>query len=272
MKGNGKPASGGHSGNQLSYGGRKEVEGVDASATRLGPVQGQGCWRLPSHFHQRTRFIYSRLLNACEGPVTAGEAEYAIERRPSYVQHPRLEAEAVAGLRSYQRPSVHRPRRHCKGRRDQTGPGDRRRRLIAGINQRTPTTSFTPPSITNPPIHPPTFPLFSQRSEGADLPVWDLNGSVSDNGTFLRMAPTSVSTAVDPWSGQPQNVYVYVSIFLSLLVFLLTLLVLALHRLKNIISASPSYPERNSEGGSSFTNMEICSISSQRSTVSSLSC
>uniref|UniRef100_A0A8C9R3R0 Serine rich and transmembrane domain containing 1 n=1 Tax=Scleropages formosus TaxID=113540 RepID=A0A8C9R3R0_SCLFO len=93
-----------------------------------------------------------------------------------------------------------------------------------------------------------------------------------ENGTFLRIAPTSVSTAVDPWSGRPQNVYIYVSIFLSLLVFLLTLLVLALHRLKNIISASPSYPEYNSDGGSSFTNMEICSISSQRSTVSSLSC
>ncbi|XP_032432017.1 serine-rich and transmembrane domain-containing protein 1 isoform X2 [Xiphophorus hellerii] len=35
-------------------------------------------------------------------------------------------------------------------------------------------------------------------------------------------------------------------------------------RLKNIISSSSSVPDCSSEGGSSFTNMEICSISSQR--------
>ncbi|XP_048839063.1 serine rich and transmembrane domain containing 1 [Brienomyrus brachyistius] len=105
-----------------------------------------------------------------------------------------------------------------------------------------------------------------------DLQVWNFNGSTPENGTFLNIAPTSVSTAVDPWSARPQNLYIYVSVFLGLLIFLLTLLVVALHRLKNIISASPSYPDCTSEGGSSFTNMEICSISSQRSTVSSLSC
>ncbi|XP_010869323.1 serine-rich and transmembrane domain-containing protein 1 isoform X2 [Esox lucius] len=94
------------------------------------------------------------------------------------------------------------------------------------------------------------------------------------NGTFLRFSPTSVSTAaVGPGSspGHQENVYVYVWIFLSLLVFLLTLLVIALHRLKNIVTSSSSVPDCSSEGGSSFTNMEICSVSSQRSTVSSVS-
>uniref|UniRef100_A0A8C2G7F6 Serine rich and transmembrane domain containing 1 n=2 Tax=Cyprinus carpio TaxID=7962 RepID=A0A8C2G7F6_CYPCA len=94
------------------------------------------------------------------------------------------------------------------------------------------------------------------------------------NESFLRFSPTSVSTGAAAASyGRTANVYVYVSIFLSLLLFLLTLLIIALHRLKNIISSSSSYPECGSEAGSSFTNMnmEICSISSQRSTVSSLS-
>ncbi|KAI1903416.1 hypothetical protein AGOR_G00026950 [Albula goreensis] len=104
-----------------------------------------------------------------------------------------------------------------------------------------------------------------------DLPTEVFNVSVPQNGTFLRLTPTSISTAVDPSSARPENVYVYVSIFLSLLAFLLILLVIALHRLKNIISSSSSYPECPSDGGSSFTNMEICSLSSQRSTVSSLS-
>ncbi|KAJ8266687.1 hypothetical protein GJAV_G00133480 [Gymnothorax javanicus] len=106
---------------------------------------------------------------------------------------------------------------------------------------------------------------------GMDVPVEAWNSSLPQNGTFLRIAPTSVSAAADASSERPENVYVYVSIFLSLLAFLLTLLVIALHRLKNIISSSSSYPECTSEGGSSFTNMEICSLSSQRSTVSSLS-
>ncbi|KAG7471198.1 hypothetical protein MATL_G00121960 [Megalops atlanticus] len=72
-------------------------------------------------------------------------------------------------------------------------------------------------------------------------------------------------------SGRLENIYIYVSIFLSLLLFLLLLLVIALHRLKNIISSSSSYPDCTSNGGNSFTNIEICSMSSQRSTVSSLS-
>ncbi|XP_054907577.1 serine rich and transmembrane domain containing 1 isoform X1 [Poeciliopsis prolifica] len=87
-----------------------------------------------------------------------------------------------------------------------------------------------------------------------------------DNGTFLRFSPTSASTsaaASSPGSRQG-NVYVYVWLFLGLLVFLLTLLIISLHRLKNIISSSSSVPDCSSEGGSSFTNMEICSISSQR--------
>lgn len=93
-----------------------------------------------------------------------------------------------------------------------------------------------------------------------------------DNGTFLRFSPTSASTSAAASSpGRPGNVYVYVWLFLGLLVFLLTLLIISLHRLKNIISSSSSLPDLSSEGGSSFTNMEICSISSQRSTISSLS-
>ncbi|KAJ7997462.1 hypothetical protein DPEC_G00229270 [Dallia pectoralis] len=97
-----------------------------------------------------------------------------------------------------------------------------------------------------------------------------------DSGTFKRFSPTSVSTAAvvagaGPSPGRQENVYVYVWIFLTLLVFLLTLLVIALHRLKNIITSSSSVPDCSSEGGSSFTNMEICSVSSQRSTVSSVS-
>ncbi|XP_017205666.1 serine-rich and transmembrane domain-containing protein 1 [Oryctolagus cuniculus] len=101
-------------------------------------------------------------------------------------------------------------------------------------------------------------------------PSSGLAGSV-ENGTFLELFPTSLSTSVDPSSGHLSNVYIYVSIFLSLLAFLLLLLIIALQRLKNIISSSSSYPEYPSEAGSSFTNLEVCSISSQRSTFSNLS-
>ncbi|XP_076876376.1 serine-rich and transmembrane domain-containing protein 1 [Brachyhypopomus gauderio] len=106
-----------------------------------------------------------------------------------------------------------------------------------------------------------------------DGQVDELNKTEVDGESFLRFGPTVLTTgpAADA-SGQTESIYVYVSIFLSLLLFLLTLLVIALHRLKNIISSSSSYPECGSEAGSSFTNMEICSLSSQRSTVSSLSC
>ncbi|XP_035240533.1 serine-rich and transmembrane domain-containing protein 1-like [Anguilla anguilla] len=115
---------------------------------------------------------------------------------------------------------------------------------------------------------------------GMELPAAGLNSSRLGNVTLLKPVPTSISTAVDSSSSSSsssasdrlENVYVYVSIFLSLLVFLLLLLVIALHRLKNIISSSSSYPECTSNGGNSFTNIEICSLSSQRSTVSSLSC
>ncbi|XP_056417909.1 serine-rich and transmembrane domain-containing protein 1 [Hyla sarda] len=94
------------------------------------------------------------------------------------------------------------------------------------------------------------------------------------NGTFLDLFPTSISTSVDSSSSAPNrlsNVYVYVSIFLSLLAFLLLLLIIALQRLKNIISSTSSYPEYTSDAGSSFTNLEVCSISSQRSSFSNLS-
>ncbi|XDB56065.1 hypothetical protein AB1E18_009524 [Capra hircus] len=73
------------------------------------------------------------------------------------------------------------------------------------------------------------------------------SGSV-ENGTFLQLFPTSLSTSVDPSSGHLSNVYIYVSIFLSLLAFLLLLLIIALQRLKNIISSSSSYPESAGSG------------------------
>ncbi|KAM4698926.1 serine-rich and transmembrane domain-containing protein 1 [Discoglossus pictus] len=105
-----------------------------------------------------------------------------------------------------------------------------------------------------------------------------LNPSLSSpeqmgNGTFLELFPTSLSTSVDSSSPSSRlsNVYVYVSIFLSLLAFLLLLLIIALQRLKNIISSTSSYPEYTSDAGSSFTNLEVCSISSQRSSFSNLS-
>ncbi|XP_028838980.1 serine-rich and transmembrane domain-containing protein 1-like [Denticeps clupeoides] len=107
---------------------------------------------------------------------------------------------------------------------------------------------------------------------GIEFSEKEMNGTIPEDGAFLKFTPTSASTAAAAsLSSRPENVFVYVSIFLSLLVFLLSLLVIALYRLKNIISSSSSYPECTSEGGSSFTNMEICSMSSQRSTVSSLS-
>ncbi|KAM4620599.1 serine-rich and transmembrane domain-containing protein 1 [Polymixia lowei] len=111
---------------------------------------------------------------------------------------------------------------------------------------------------------------------GMDVLLTDHNEtgiSPADNETFLRFSPTSVSTSAAASSpGRPGgNVYVYVWIFLSLLTLLLTLVIISLHRLKNIITSSSSVPDSNSEGGSSFTNMEICSITSQKSTISSLS-
>lgn len=109
---------------------------------------------------------------------------------------------------------------------------------------------------------------------GTDLPLLDLNDtgiSPGDDGSFLRFSPTSSSTsAAASLPGRLADVYVYVWLFLGLLVFLLTLLIISLHRLKNIISSS-SVPDCSSEAGSSFTNMEICSVSSQRSAISSLS-
>ncbi|MCI4388200.1 hypothetical protein PGIGA_G00082810 [Pangasianodon gigas] len=112
-----------------------------------------------------------------------------------------------------------------------------------------------------------------EHLSGMDGQVEELNGTDLEGQSFLRFNPTTLSTgAAAVSSSHTESVYVYLSIFLSLLLFLLTLLVITLHRLKNIISSSSSYPECSSEAGSSFTNMEICSLSSQRSTVSSLSC
>lgn len=112
----------------------------------------------------------------------------------------------------------------------------------------------------------------SARMSGMDVLLVDRNETgvtPMDNGTFLRLSPTSASMSAAASSpGHQANVYVYVWLFLGLLVFLLTLLIISLHRLKNIISSSSSVPDCSSEGGSSFTNMEICSVSS---TVSALS-
>nr|XP_057942031.1 serine rich and transmembrane domain containing 1 [Doryrhamphus excisus] len=100
--------------------------------------------------------------------------------------------------------------------------------------------------------------------------------SPAENGTFLHLSPTSHSTwAAASSAGRGGSVYVYVWLFLGLLLLLLSLLVIALHRLKNIISSSSScssssLPECGSEGRSSFTNMEVCSISSRGQSVSSL--
>ncbi|XP_053501248.1 serine rich and transmembrane domain containing 1 isoform X2 [Ictalurus furcatus] len=106
-----------------------------------------------------------------------------------------------------------------------------------------------------------------------DGQVEELNGTELEGQSFLHFNPMTLSTGTAAASSsRTESVYVYLSIFLSLLLFLLTLLVITLHRLKNIISSSSSYPECSSEAGSSFTNMEICSLSSQRSAVSSLSC
>ncbi|XP_077361910.1 serine-rich and transmembrane domain-containing protein 1 [Festucalex cinctus] len=86
--------------------------------------------------------------------------------------------------------------------------------------------------------------------------------SAAENGTFLRFSPTASPGRAAGGGG----VYVYVWLFLGLLLFLLSLLVVALRRLKNIISSSSSCGEDRS----SFTNVEICSISSSRRSVSSL--
>ncbi|KAM6987194.1 serine-rich and transmembrane domain-containing protein 1 [Aplochiton taeniatus] len=113
---------------------------------------------------------------------------------------------------------------------------------------------------------------------GMDSLMEELNRTrtSADKGTFLKSSPTSVSTApaaaTSSLPGRRASVYVYVWLFLSLLVLLLTLLLVALHRLKNIITSSPSVVGGSSRAGRSFTHMEICSISSsRRSTVSSLS-
>lgn len=127
-------------------------------------------------------------------------------------------------------------------------------------------------------LNPSFFSFCAKRSasmSGMDVPLIDQNEtgiSPVDNGTFLRFSPTSASTSAAASSqGRQGNVYIYVWLFLGLLTFLLTLLIISLHRLKNIISSSSSVPDCSSEGGSSFTNMEICSITSQRSTMSALS-
>ncbi|XP_061660323.1 serine rich and transmembrane domain containing 1 [Syngnathoides biaculeatus] len=94
--------------------------------------------------------------------------------------------------------------------------------------------------------------------------------SLEENGTFLRFSPTSVSGPAAS-AGEAGIVYVYVWLLLGLLVLLLSLLVIALHRLKNVISSSTSSSSSSGEAGGSFANVEIRSISSSpKSTLSSL--
>uniref|UniRef100_A0A4W3JRN6 Serine rich and transmembrane domain containing 1 n=1 Tax=Callorhinchus milii TaxID=7868 RepID=A0A4W3JRN6_CALMI len=93
----------------------------------------------------------------------------------------------------------------------------------------------------------------------------------SGNETIDVSYPTPINTAVASSISHLSNVFIYVSIFLSLLAFLLLLLIIALHRLKNVIGSSSSCPECTSTTGSSFTNLEVCSLSSQRSAFSTLS-
>uniref|UniRef100_A0A674PIB0 Serine rich and transmembrane domain containing 1 n=1 Tax=Takifugu rubripes TaxID=31033 RepID=A0A674PIB0_TAKRU len=82
--------------------------------------------------------------------------------------------------------------------------------------------------------------------------------SSRDDGSFLRFSPTSSSTlAAASLPGRLADVYVYVWLFLGLLA--------EEHHLLSAV------PDCSSEAGGSFTNMEICSISSQRSAISSLS-
>ncbi|MEJ1277525.1 serine rich and transmembrane domain containing 1 [Cricetulus griseus] len=120
-------------------------------------------------------------------------------------------------------------------------------------------------------LQPCAFQAIERYLEKVKAIILDSAQGSVENGTFLELFPTSLSTSVDPSSGHLSNVYIYVSIFLSLLAFMLLLLIIALQRLKNIISSSSSYPEYPSDAGSSFTNLEVCSISSQRSTFSNLS-
>lgn len=134
------------------------------------------------------------------------------------------------------------------------------------------------PNLPFPPLNPSSLSFCVNQSANMsdmDIPLIDQNEtgiSPVDNGTFLRFSLTSASTSAAASSpGRQGNVYIYVWLFLGLLTFLLTLLIISLHRLKNIISSSSSVPDCSSEGGSSFTNMEICSITSQRSSVSVLS-
>uniref|UniRef100_UPI00398EA399 serine-rich and transmembrane domain-containing protein 1 n=1 Tax=Pristiophorus japonicus TaxID=55135 RepID=UPI00398EA399 len=105
----------------------------------------------------------------------------------------------------------------------------------------------------------------------ADTAVDSFSGN-SGNQTIDELYPTPINTAMDSSSSSHlSNVFVYVSIFLSLLAFLLLLLVIALQRLKNVIASSSSCPECTSNTGSSTINLEVCSLSSKTSGFSVLS-
>ncbi|XP_078400977.1 serine-rich and transmembrane domain-containing protein 1 [Cetorhinus maximus] len=100
----------------------------------------------------------------------------------------------------------------------------------------------------------------------------DLFSRNSGNQTIDEPDPTSINTAMDSSStSHLSNVFVYLSIFFTLLAFLLLLLLIALQRLKNVIASSSSCPECTSSTGSSITNQEVCSLSLRTSGFSALS-
>ncbi|XP_061902168.1 serine-rich and transmembrane domain-containing protein 1-like [Entelurus aequoreus] len=105
--------------------------------------------------------------------------------------------------------------------------------------------------------------------------------STAGNGTFHRLSPTWNVTSASSSSSWSRgrgggSVQVYVCLFLGLLLLLLSLLLVALHRLKNIVSSSSSSTSSTSSslpdcgGEGRFTNMEVCSVSSRTSPTSSL--
>ncbi|XP_078078985.1 serine-rich and transmembrane domain-containing protein 1 [Mustelus asterias] len=100
----------------------------------------------------------------------------------------------------------------------------------------------------------------------------DLFSRNSGNQTIDEPYPTSFNTAMDSLStSHLSNVFVHLSIFFSLLAFLLLLLLIALQRLKNVIASSSPCPECRGNTGSSITNLEVCSLSSRTSDFSALS-
>ncbi|KAG8452752.1 hypothetical protein GDO86_004515 [Hymenochirus boettgeri] len=83
--------------------------------------------------------------------------------------------------------------------------------------------------------------------------------SIRRNGKWyiFELFPTALSTSVDSSSSTDCRTFMFTCPFFS--------------RLKTLSHSTSSYPEYTSEAGSSFTNLEVCSISSQQSLLSNLS-